>query len=55
MKNVKNVKKRDRNKNNVCKRNKKRNLFLVQFNSTSDAREMAFKAVTQCVKHSKLL
>jgi len=23
------------------------------FNSTPDAQEMAFKAVTQCVKHSK--
>ena len=29
----------------VCKRNKKRYFFLVQFNSTSDAQEMAFKAI----------
>jgi len=28
----------------VCKRNKKRYLFLMQFNSTPDAQEMAFKA-----------
>jgi len=31
-------------KKNVCKRNKKRYLFLVEFNSTPDAQEMAFKA-----------
>jgi len=33
-------------KKNVCKRrpNKKRYLFLVSFNSTPDAQEMAFKA-----------
>ena len=42
-KNVKNVKKRDKNKKG-CKRNKKRYLFLVYFNSTPDAQEMAFKA-----------
>jgi len=37
----------------VCKRNKKRYLFLMWFNSTPDVQEMAFKALTQCVKHSK--
>ena len=34
----------DKNKKNVCTRNKKRYLFLVQFNSTPNAQEMAFKA-----------
>jgi len=53
LKNVKNVKKRDKNKKNVCKHNKKRYLFLMWFNSTPDAQEMAFKAVTQYVKHNK--
>jgi len=41
---IKNVKKRDKNKKNVCQRNKKRYLFLVYFNTTPDAQEMAFKA-----------
>jgi len=50
--NVKNVK-RDKYKKNVCKRNKKRCLFLVQLNSTPDTQEIVFKAVTQCVKHSE--
>ena len=31
-------------KKNVCKRNKKRYLFLVSFSSTPDAQEMAFEA-----------
>jgi len=55
-KNLKNVKKRKNvtkiNKN-VCKRNKKRYLFLVKLNSTPETQEMAFKTVTQCVKRSK--
>jgi len=38
LKNVSKIKK------NVCKRNKKRYLFLVYFYSTPDAQEMAFKA-----------
>jgi len=40
---VKKRKKRDEFKKNVCKRNKKRYLFSVYFNSTPDAQEMAFK------------
>ena len=43
IKNVKNVK-MWQNKKNVCKRNKKRYLFLLKFNSTPDAQEMPFKA-----------
>jgi len=31
-------------KKNVCTRNKKRYFFLVQFNSTPDAKEMPFEA-----------
>jgi len=41
LKNVKNV---TNIKQNVCKRNKKRYLFLVYFNSTPNAEEMAFEA-----------
>jgi len=46
-KNVKNVKKRDKKTFvNVIKN-------VTSSYSTPDAQEMAFKAVTQCVKHSK--
>ena len=49
----KNVKS-DKNKKNVCKRNKKRYLFLVQFNSTPDAQEMA-SGVTRNMPFSLVL
>jgi len=43
-KNLKNVKKRDKNKKTFLNVLKQRYLFLVQFNSTPDAQEIAFKA-----------
>jgi len=48
IKNVKNVQNVTKIKKNVSRRNKKRYLFLVQFNSTPDAQERPSRQLGIC-------